>query len=136
MTELAMQAKDWFLNNFGLIMLWGLVLIQWVAFQALLIHYQMFRKSLKRPKTDGIRFSMIERNLAFYGEQIETLYEKVAETRKDMSAWAKEDIKRQGVGVRQSRGTEGFTSVESTYASLGELNLKRRLASLKQSSPN
>jgi hypothetical protein len=124
---------EWIQANVGFVILGTLVVVQWVAFQALLVHYHLYRKSQKKPRNDGIRFSMIERNLKFHAEQIEMIFEKLAELKKEMGDWAIQDLQRGGQREsKPAQATGGLSSsVESSFVSLGEINLKRRIAALR-----
>lgn len=115
--------------NLPMIVLGIFVFVQWVALQGLLIHYHLFRKSLKRPRPDGIRFGVIERALSFHGEQFDRVYDRLAELKKEIQDLAREAAEQSS--VRSNAANESRTSLEASYVSLGEMNLKKRLDSIR-----
>jgi len=124
-------AMTWASANWAFLILAGLIFFQWVAFQALLIHYQLFRKSMKKPRTDGIRFSNIEKTLSFQAEQIELIFEKLASIKSEMADWARQEIKKGKPTKPATEEWKASPSVEASFVSLGEINLKRRLEAMK-----
>jgi len=125
-------------QNWVIVLLSIFVFAQWMAFQTLVVHYYLFRKSLKKSRPDGLRFSSIERTLSFQGEQIERTYEKLAELRGELSKWASEDLKRSPNHYSKTNGSQhtNNSSVESSLVSMGELNLKRKIEAIKAQARN
>jgi hypothetical protein len=123
--NLLIELKEWAFNHAWVLSISTLVLIQFFAIQAFLVHYHLFRKSLQKPKPDSLRFAQIEKSIAFQSEQIEKLFDKIAETRKEIL-----DL----TPMTKARGApEPKThSFESSFLSLGEINLKRRLESFQK----
>ncbi|PIR21645.1 MAG: hypothetical protein COV44_12010 [Deltaproteobacteria bacterium CG11_big_fil_rev_8_21_14_0_20_45_16] len=136
--DVAHAAWNGILQNWVIVLLSFFVIAQWIAFQTLVVHYYLFRKSLRKPRPDGLRFSSIEKTLSFQGEQIEKTYEKLAELRGELSKWASEDLKRspnQYLNSNVSKHTNN-SSVESSLVSMGELNLKRKIEAIKAQARN
>ena len=121
-----MEVKQFVAAN-GTNILFGLMIfIQWVALQALLIHYHLFRKNLKQPRPDGIRLQLLEKTVAVQNEQLDRIYAKLAEMRKDLNYAVTREP------AAPSRIVEA-PSLEKTFASVGEMNLKKRIQELKAS---
>lgn len=128
MTANLQSILSWAQANMAILIIGLFVFIQYVAFQALLIHYTLFRRSLKRPRPDGLRFQQIEKTLAFHAEQMDRIFEKIAETRKDLVALTKVEPM-----SSSQRANLSPVSVEASFLSLGELNLKKKLEAFRQS---
>jgi len=97
-----------------------LVFFQWAAFQALLIHYHLFRQNLKTPKPSQLRMQAIEKTIEFQMQQMDKLFEKLAELRKDLHT--------QEPSKHEPLISE---SLESRYMTIGEMKLKQRLSDIK-----
>ncbi len=131
---------EWFQNAFSIsetttqwwsthgvtVLLAIFVFVQWIGLQAFAIHYHFFRKSLHRPKPDQIRFSLIEKTMALQQEQLDRIYSKMAELSKDLNETAAR------VKTPVQRVKEPTISLDSTYASIGELNLKKRIQEISK----
>ncbi len=122
--DTVMFSKQWFIANAPMLVLGAFVLIQWIAFQVLLVHYHMFRQSLKKPTPDGIRFNTIEKVLSFQASQIDRIYGKLSDLNKEINTVATTKV---------ATKTQASTQIasDSSFITLGELNLKKRLKELK-----
>jgi hypothetical protein len=120
MFEWTQQITGWVMANPVLAMLSALAVIQWIALQALLLHYHFFRQNFKRPKPSSQRFMVIEKTMEFQMSQIDKLFEKIAEMKKDLNQ-------------RTMREEPMVTpeSLESRFMTLGEMKLKQRLSEIK-----
>lgn len=116
--------QQWFMDHAGIIFLSAAVTIEWIALQALLIHYHFFRESLKRPTPDGIRFSTIEKVLSFQASQIDRVFGKIGDMSKEISVLGERKFGDRAPNLVAMPG-------ESSVLSLGEVNLKKRLAELR-----
>lgn len=116
--------KNWIFTHPELTILAAFVVFQWMAFQALLIHYHLFRQSLVKKKPETRRLEKVERYTEFQDSQISKLFEKLAEIRKEMH--------QQVLASPQTFLPESF---ENRIMSMGEMKLKARLDELK-SDPN
>ncbi len=96
------------------------VFIQWLAFQGLLVHYHFFRESLRRPRPDLQRISTLEKTLEFQMSQMDTMFQKMAELKKELNDRA-----------RREDPILTPESLESRFMSLGEMKLKQRLSEIK-----
>jgi len=96
------------------------VFFQWAAFQVLLIHYHLFRQNLKTPKPSQLRFQSIEKTMEFQMQQMDKLFEKMAELRKEIHA-------------KPAAAPEAYAgeSLESRFMTIGEMKLKQRLSDIK-----
>jgi len=119
--------REWWLTYGPTLFLAVLVLVQWIVLQGLLFNYYYFRKGLKKPRPDGLRFAMIERALTLQMEQIERVFEKLAEFRKEISNIS---YKKESNASKEST----LTSIEASLVSMGEMNLKKRIQEIKNSS--
>ncbi|MDB5038166.1 MAG: hypothetical protein JWQ35_1694 [Bacteriovoracaceae bacterium] len=119
--------RQWFIDNFAIIVLGVAVFIQWIAIQVIAIHYHFFRQSLKKPTPDGIRFQTIEKVLSFQAGHLDRVFGKLAEMNKDITQVAE----RKQVERIKSHATQ---APDSSFISMGEMNLKKRLNELKSSS--
>ncbi len=124
------ETQAWILANGWTMTLGAMVFIQWIGLQVLAVHYYNFKKSLRRPKPDQIRFNMIEKAVAFQHEQIESIFTKLSEFRKEVATVGTMGDKMMAANATRKSQNEG-PSLESTYVSLGELNLKKRLSAMK-----
>lgn len=115
--------RAWFSAHGTTLVLFALVIIQWIAFQALLIHYHLFRQSLKKPTPDGIRFATIEKVLSFQATQIDRIYGKLSELNKEI----------QTQPTAKPAPRPAAIASDSSFVTRGELNLKKRLQELRQS---
>lgn len=134
--QIITASQGWVTSNIGFIVLGALILIQWIAFQYFVVHYLYFKRSLKQPKPSESRFQQMEQRLQFQDEQIAMVYEKIAELREEQKRWASEDLKRGKSVVPDARtvnSQQSSPSIESSYVSLGEINLKRRINAIKAS---
>jgi hypothetical protein len=116
--------KQWIATNGPTLILGVMVLIQWIALQALLIHYHLFRKNLKQPRPDGIRLQLLEQTVSLQNEQLDRIYTKLSDMRKELNFAVTR-------APAQSTRAMEVQSLEKTYTSLGEMNLKRRIQELK-----
>lgn len=114
--------KQWIAEHGPMIVLAGAVFVQWIALQALLIHYHLFRKSLKQPRPDGVRMDLIEKTVSIHNENMDMLFKKLAEVRREISL-------AQAQPVRTAKVES--PSIETSFVTLGEMNLKRRLQEMK-----
>ena len=121
------STRMWWGTHGMTVILAVVVFLQWVGLQAFAIHYHFFRKSLKRPKPDQIRFSLIEKTMALQQEQLDRIYTKMAELNKELNETAAR------VRTPIQRVKEPTLSLDSTYASLGEMNLKKRIQEISNS---
>jgi len=85
---------DWWKSNIVTVALSAGLFIQWIAFQALVVHYSMFRIFAK---------------LAHLNREIDQLHTRGSKS------------------TQVSRGE----SVETAHASMGELNLRKRIQELR-----
>jgi hypothetical protein len=118
--------RQWWSAHGVTVLLMIFVFAQWIGLQAFAIHYHFFRKSLNRPKPDQVRFSLIEKTMALQQEQLDRIYSKMAELNKDLNETAAR------VKTPVQRVKEPTVSLESTYASIGELNLKKRIQEISK----
>ena len=118
--------REWIIANGPTLILGLMVLIQWIALQALLIHYHLFRKNLKQPRPDGIRLQLLERTVSVQNEQLDRIYAKLAEMRKEVNL----AVTREPAPATTRRPIE-VNSFEKTFASIGEVALKKRIQELK-----
>lgn len=123
--SLLIEFKNWAMSNVFLVSISVVVALQFFAIQAFFIHYHLFRKNLKRPKPDALRFAQIEKSIAFQGEQIEKLFEKLADTRKEI-------FEMTPIAEPKSPVEPTVQSFESSFLSLGEINLKKRLDNFRR----
>ena len=119
-------SREWLSSNGVTVILGVMVITQWVGLQALAIHYYFFAKSLKRPKPDQIRFSIIEKTMALQQEQLDRIYTKMAELNKEIN----ETSARVKTPIQKVKETA--VSLDSTYASMGEMNLKKRIQEISK----
>jgi len=84
-----------------------------------LIHYHLFRQNLKTPKPSLIRMQALERTMEFQMQQMDKLFEKVAELRKELHT--------------KPTPNEPYVSesLESRFMTIGEMKLKQRLSDIK-----
>ncbi|TVQ76241.1 MAG: hypothetical protein EA369_10330 [Bradymonadales bacterium] len=120
--------QPWLAEHAILLLMGAAIVIQWIGFQALLIHYHLFRTRVKKKKPDTNRVHQLEALVDFQNTRIEQIFEKYAALKKEMNGLEKESIRRESFTPVQS--TE---SVEASFMSMGEINLKKRLESLKRS---
>lgn len=118
--------RQWWSAHGVTVLLMIFVFAQWIGLQAFAIHYHFFRKSLNRPKPDQVRFSLIEKTMSLQQEQLDRIYSKMAELNKDLNETAAR------VKTPVQRVKEPTVSLESTYASIGELNLKKRIQEISK----
>ena len=123
--SLLIEFKEWAMSNIFLLSISVVVALQFFAIQAFFIHYHLFRKGLKRPKPDALRFAQIEKSIAFQGEQIEKIFEKLADTRKEI-------LEMTPIEKPQAPAEPRIQSFESSFLSLGEINLKKRLDNFRR----
>jgi hypothetical protein len=116
--------QQWIVDHAGMIILTTAVVIEWIAIQAILIHYHFFRESLKRPTPDGIRFSTIEKVMSLHASQMDRAFGKMSELSKEISSLAERRPERM-------IAAPSTAASEPTVLSLGEMNLKKRLAELR-----
>lgn len=127
--EILQTSQQWMSSNIPIVILILVTLIQWAALHFLFIHYFLFRKSvLQRP--DGVRFSLIEKNLSFHKEQIDLLFNKLADLRGELSQWSKYSPSNQVKDKTEAPGS----SLEASLMTQGEANLKRRVQQIKAQS--
>jgi hypothetical protein len=111
---------SWMLSNPVIVVLSIVVVTQWIGFQALLLHYHFFRQSLQKPRADATRFAVIERTMEFQMSQVDKLYEKVAELKKELN---QKHLREEPMVTPES--------LESRFMTLGEMKLKQRLSEIK-----
>lgn len=120
----------WWKENGITVALAAGIFIQWIALQALMIHYHLFRKNLKRPRPDGIRLSMAEKTLALQSEQMERIFGKLAHLNREI-----DQLHERGSSATRAKTTSSQistnTSVETAFASMGELNMKKRIQEMR-----
>jgi len=114
---------DWWKSNIVTVALSAGLFIQWIAFQALVVHYSMFRKNLKQPRPDGIRLNMVEQSFKIHSEQMDRIFAKLAHLNREIDQLHTRGSK----STQVSRGE----SVETAHASMGELNLRKRIQELR-----
>ena len=119
-SEFVHQLTSWVMANPVLVIVSALAIAQWIALQALLLHYHFFRQSLKRPQPSSQRFMVIEKTMEFQMSQIDKLFEKIVEMKKELNQ-------------RTMREETLVTpeSLESRFMTLGEMKLKQRLSEIK-----
>ena len=120
--------SEWWQQNGLTVFLVALSLVQWIALQALAIHYHFFRKNLKRPKPDAIRMDMMEKTIALQSEQIEKIFSKLAHFNREIDQLHVKQSSTSRKGMDSNTG-----SIESSMATLGEIALKQRIQELKGS---
>lgn len=119
--------NEWIYMNAPMLALGTLVFIQWVALQAFFVHYTLFRESLKRPRPDQTRIIALEKTIAFQAEQLELVFSKLAEHHREMSK----------MNLREPSPRErNALSLESTFVSMGEMSLKKRIQEMKSETPS
>lgn len=123
--EYVQMALEWVSKNSLWVGLATFVFFQWVAFQLLLVHYHFFRMHLKRPKPDQQRFASIDSRLEFQDRQMDQIFEKMAELKKELRE----------ISLAKGNITAQPESMESRFMSLGEMKLKQRLAEIKSKLP-
>lgn len=119
--------KQWIVQNAPMLFLGALVFIQWIAFQVLVVHYHNFRKSLKKPRPDGIRMGLLEKAVAIQTENVDALFIKMGELRREIAV-------ANAQAVRPSK-VDSTTSIEGSMMTMGEINLKKRLAEMSAEPP-
>lgn len=117
-----------FISAHGLNIFFGvMILLQWVVLQGLIVHYLMFRRNLKKPRPDGIRFANIEKVQAFHAQQLEMAFAKMGELKKEIvRSLPSQDERPEPRGMNLPD--------TASYVSLGEIELKKRLRELKSDS--
>lgn len=121
-------ALPWISQNAFFVILGTAFLLQWVAFQAFVIHFQMFKTKVTRPRQDLKKIRQLERLIEFQSQQMEQVFEKYAALKKEINQVARESMQRS-----QWQAPQRSESIESNFLSMGEINLKKRLESLKNS---
>lgn len=116
-------ARAWDLTTWTLISLGVLVIFQWMAFQALVVHYVMFRKKILARKPDRVRIALLERTLSFQQEQVDRIFDKLSSLRTDLSK----------PGRSERYDNSNSDGVENSFVTLGEVHLKRRMQELEKS---
>lgn len=122
----------WTIENIDIVLLSLFVLAQWIALQALAIHYYYFRKNLKQPRPDAQRLQKLEQLMDFSSGQFDLVFHKLGELRKEMSKWAATDV-RNGTQTKMnaSMSDQNSVSLESSMLSMGEINLKKRIDAIR-----
>lgn len=119
---------EWLKANAWLITLTTLVFIQWVVIQGLLLHYYYFRKNLKQPRPDGIRLNLAERSIALQSEQLEKIFAKLAALNREIDILADRSAR---LATKQGSVQVTGPSLEASVATMGELNLRKRLQEIQ-----
>ncbi len=121
---------QWLKDNASTIILGTCVFIQWIALQAFAVHYYFFRQSLKRPRPDHLRFATIEKVISFQSEHIDKIYGKLAHFDREIDLLHVNGTGLVGKSSSVKEASSG-TSLEASYATLGELNLKKRIQEMQ-----
>jgi len=121
----AQAILDWIVQHPAICIVATLLVIQWIAFQALLFHYHSFRKNLKRPRPDGLRLAVLEKTITFQNEQIDRLFAKLSELSREMTQAERRREATQPLAVVSP-------SLESNFPSMGELALRKRIQELRE----
>lgn len=111
----------------------ALVLLQWVAIQWLFIQLHMAKEEVQKPHPDLVKIRAYESRLKLLEDQTDLIFEKLAEQKKEI-----QDIERESLQLFPSVGAapqRESASIESSFVSMGEINLKKRLDALKSSLP-
>lgn len=122
----------WIQANWGSLLIGLFVVGAWILFHVIFyILYQTHQELLKLKKKPKIAHQLeeLQKVVAFQEDQLMRLYDKIASIQTDLREWVKEDLKRptsQGLGTNQAS-----TSIEQHYVSLAELNLKKKIESLR-----
>lgn len=107
----------------------GLVLVQWFSIQYLFLQNHFIRERLSRPHPDLKKISVYDERLQQLEGQISVLFEKQAEHQKELR-----DLERESLRSNKSQASaaqERTSSLESSFVSLGEINLKKRMDALR-----
>lgn len=108
-------------------------LFQWVAIQYLFIQNHFLKIEMKKPHPDLGRIRRYETQLSNLEGQLPLIFEKLAEHNQEIREMSLESkTAPQGTSARQENSSP---SMESSYASMGEINLKKRLEAIKKSAP-
>lgn len=114
------MTKQWIVQHGPMILLTTLVVIQWIAFQVLLVHYHHFRKSMKKPRPEGLRIGLLEKTVKIQTENMDAIFRKLAELSKDIAIASAQS-------TRPTRSENAAQSLEGSLMTMGEMNLKKRL---------
>ena len=119
----------WWQQNGMTVFFICVALVNWIALQALMIHYHFFRKNLQKPRPDSIRMALMEKTIALQTEQLEKIFGKLAFFNREIDSL---HIRQSKSGAtRAERESLGATSIESSVATLGELALKKRIQEIE-----
>lgn len=121
--------QQWIAQNWAMTALMAAVCVQWVALQALAIHYYLFRKNLKRPRPDRIRLATLERAVKFQEEQFERVFQKMAALREEVA-----NVER--ASSRSASNADSAQSIENSFVTLGEMELQKRIRELQKNRTN
>lgn len=122
------SAREWWQAHGVTVFMATLLIIQWIALQALLIHYHFFRKNLKQPKPDGVRIALLERTVALQTDQLDKIFGKLAHFNREIDSLHVHGKQ----ATRTAKEPSGVTSIEASVATLGEIALKKRIQEIQK----
>lgn len=121
---------SWMGDHLALVVGGFLLAFLWIAFQSLAIHYFYFYKEMKKPRPEMKRIRQLETWMRLHQEQLENIYENLSQIRGELEEKSKAEM-RDTLRRAATQSVNEMTSVESSFMSLGEIQLKQKLDALK-----